>query len=66
MTVTQAAEMLGLRPSVVRRYVQTGRLRAERVNPRLYLVDAASLEEFRQQPRPRGWPKGRPRKPKEE
>ena len=38
MTVSEAAEALGIDPSVVRRRIRLGEMQARRVGPRLYLI----------------------------
>lgn len=63
LTVVQAAKRLGIDPSQLRRYILDGRLPAEAITPRLYLIDEAALAAFAELPRKRGWRKGKPRKP---
>lgn len=38
MTVAQAAQALGLSVAMVRRYVQTGRMKGERIGARVWLI----------------------------
>ena len=40
LTVAEAAEALGIDPSVVRRRIRLGEMQARRVGPRLYLIPA--------------------------
>lgn len=61
-TTATAAERIGCSQQHVRRLVLQGKLRGQPVTPRLYLVDSASVDEYRQQPQGPGYPRGRPRK----
>lgn len=45
-TVVEAAKRLKVTPGRVRKFINEGRLKAERINSRLYLVDAIDLERF--------------------
>lgn len=47
-TVAEAAKVLKITPGRVRRFINEGRLRAHRVNARLYLVDVDDLARFSQ------------------
>ena len=55
VSVSEAAEKLGIAPSLVVRYIKQGRLRAEQ-KCRLWLIDEESLEEFASKPRSVGNP----------
>jgi excisionase family DNA binding protein len=46
ITVTQAAVILKVHPSLVRRWIQRGVIKAEKVTPRLYLIDPQDLSTF--------------------
>lgn len=46
ITTIEAARLLGLRLRIVQRYCAAGRLRARRIG-RMWLVDLASVREFR-------------------
>lgn len=43
ISLTQAAETLGVDPRTIRRYIAAGRLPAYRIGPRLIKIDAADL-----------------------
>lgn len=58
-TVTQAAEFLGVCPQRVHDFIAEGRLKAHKVNPRLYLIDTAELQRFAAIPRETGNPQFR-------
>jgi excisionase family DNA binding protein len=60
LSVAQAAERLGLSPSLIRRYCRQGRL-GVRVGGR-WVISSDHLEQFVKEPRSIGYPKGRPRK----
>jgi excisionase family DNA binding protein len=58
-TTQEAAEVLGLDPSIVRRYCRLGRL-GERIG-RNFSITESQLKRFQEKPRPRGRrPRGRP------
>ena len=57
--IPQAAERLNLSTSIVRRYCRQGRL-GGKVGGR-WVVPSDQLEQFVKEPRPTGYPKGRPR-----
>lgn len=60
LTTKQAAELLELDIRYTRRLVTSGKIKATKVTPRLYLIDPADLEAYKQ-----AHPKsnaGRPRK----
>lgn len=42
-SITETAELLGVSPKTVRRYIAAGRLKAVRLGPRLIRVDPASV-----------------------
>lgn len=56
VSVSEAAERLGLAETLVRRYVRQGRLRGEQKG-RMWLIDEESLDEFAAKPRSSGNPK---------
>jgi len=59
LSIPEAAERLGLSPSLVRRYCRQGRL-GQRVGGR-WVISEIELVRFDKEPRPVGYPKGRPR-----
>ena len=59
LSVPQAAERLGLGPSLLRRYCREGRL-GVKVGGR-WLITEDELVKFESEPRPVGYPLGRPR-----
>ena len=64
MTVAEAAAAIGCDASQVRRLFRAEKLAGERVGRRLILLDAASVERYRDvTPEHGGWPRGKPRKP---
>ena len=61
LTVTEAAEVLGVDPSVVRRRIRLGEMRARRVGPRLYLIPADEVARHKAMGKLKPGPK--PRRP---
>lgn len=59
MTVKEAAEVVGVTPRRLRRYIEDGRLPARRVGARLFVLDEEEVRKFRP------LPYGRPRKQEE-
>jgi excisionase family DNA binding protein len=57
---SEAAEVLGVSRRRVQALITSGQLPAQKVG-RDWLIARADLETFAQQPRPVGYPKGRPR-----
>lgn len=57
--INQAARMLGLSPSILRRYCRQGRL-GQKVG-KSWIISSSDLEQFVKEPRRVGYPKGRPR-----
>lgn len=57
MTVTEAARVLGLDVATVRRHIEHGYMRAEKVHPRLYLIPSEEVERWRATEKPRRGPK---------
>jgi excisionase family DNA binding protein len=55
-TVAEAAQMLEVSPRRVLQFITEGRLRAQRVNSRLYLLDSREVERFAKLPRETGNP----------
>ncbi|MFJ4867780.1 helix-turn-helix domain-containing protein [Streptomyces sp. NPDC088757] len=47
LTVDEVALAMGCRPRWVRTLAESGRLRGRRVNPRFWLIDATSVDEYR-------------------
>ena len=56
MRVIEAAEELGVTGQQVRKLIKEGRLRAEQLSPRFYLVERASVEAYKRERRPAGRP----------
>jgi excisionase family DNA binding protein len=57
LTVPQAAEQVGRDPETVRRWIRTGKLRAERVGTQ-HMIDEAELDQLfavRSLPLPKAW-----------
>lgn len=63
MTTAQAAELLGCSRRHITLLIRTGHLPAERLSPRVTLLKRADVEAYAAQEFPRGWKRGRPRKP---
>jgi excisionase family DNA binding protein len=55
-TVAEAAKMLGVSPRRVLQFIEDGRLSAQRVTARLYVLDRAEVERFANTPREPGNP----------
>lgn len=55
VSVSEAAERLGISRQIIHKYIQDGRLRAEQ-KARVWLIDEESLDEFASKPRPVGNP----------
>lgn len=51
-TQKQAADILGVGLSTIRRWISHGELRAYRIGPRVIRIDAADLRQFREQVAP--------------
>jgi excisionase family DNA binding protein len=47
MTVTQAAESLGLSPAGIRRRIERGEMKATLVSPKLWLIPTEEVERWR-------------------
>lgn len=60
LDIPQAAERLGFSESLVRRYCRQGRL-GLKVGSR-WVIPLDHIEQFVKEPRPTGYPKGKPRK----
>lgn len=56
LTVAQAAKILNVHPSLVRRWIQRGAIKADKVTNRLYLIDESHLSEFQATKRKPGRP----------
>lgn len=54
LTVSVAAKKLGVSHGRVLQFIASGRLRADRVSPRLYLIDPKEIRRFASIPRPAG------------
>ncbi len=64
-TTAEAAAMLGIAHETVKAQIRLGQLAVERINPRLNMVTAEAIEEYRlTHLRRRGRPKGAKNKPK--
>jgi excisionase family DNA binding protein len=61
LTTKEAAERLGVTPARVRVLRKEGRLPGAVKFSRDWLFPAATIAEFK--PNPKGWPAGKPRKP---
>ena len=48
MTVTQAAEVLGLSPAGVRRRIERGEMKANLISPRLWVIPVEEVERWKQ------------------
>ena len=57
MRVAEAAQELDVSPRQVRTLVRRGTLRARLLSRRLYLVERASVEQYKSERRPRGRPR---------
>jgi len=62
ITVQEAATILGIDSSQVRRLIRRGTIKADRFGDKAWLVDPDSVNDYAQSPRK----VGHPRKPKEE
>jgi len=56
ITVSRAAEVLGVSKRRVLQFIRQKRLKAEQVNPRLWLLDIAEVRRFGRQERSHGRP----------
>lgn len=55
-TVAEAAKLLEVSPRRVLQFITEGRLSAQRVTPRLYLLDIEDVKQFAKTPRETGNP----------
>lgn len=46
LTVAEAAKLYSVHPKTIRRWIAEGRIRAERVGPRLIRIDAEELRKL--------------------
>lgn len=53
-TIQEAAKRLDVTPRRVLQFITQGRLRATKVNPRLYILRETDVEKFAKQPRAPG------------
>lgn len=60
LTTAQAAEILGVDSSQVRRLIGEGKIKAARLGPRMWIIEEADLEAYRASPPTSTY--GRPRK----
>jgi excisionase family DNA binding protein len=60
MTVAQAAKVLGLSLATVRRHVQEGRMKGERVGARVWLIPEEEIERWKGIGKLKRGPKPRP------
>ncbi len=66
-TTTEAAAQLGITQGAVKAAITVGTLKAVRINPRLNMVTAAAIEEYRREHlRRQGRPRGSRNRPKGE
>jgi len=66
-TTAEAAAQLGIKQTAVKAAITLGTLKAVRINPRLNMVTAAAIEEYRREHlRRQGRPKGSRNQPKGE
>ncbi len=63
ITLAQAAELLGIDVSRLRRLAARGVLRARKIG-RDWVTTRRDVDEFAAIERPPGWPRGRPRPPR--
>jgi excisionase family DNA binding protein len=63
ITTSEAAAILGCTQSHLRHLHRQGKLKAEKPSPRVLLFDRAEVEAYAKRTFPRGWRRGRPRKP---
>lgn len=57
ITLTEAAELIGVSKGYVCRLLNDGRIKAERIHQRAWLVDRKSAEQFRDNPPAMGRPR---------
>ena len=55
-TVAEAAKMLGVSPIRVFQFIKNEKLKAHKINARLYLIDIAEIRRFAKLPRQTGRP----------
>jgi len=65
ITLAQASQILGIDVSRLRRLAARGVLRARKIG-RDWITTRRDVEEFAAMERPSGWPRGRPRPPREQ
>ena len=54
LTVTQSAARLSVTPGRIRQFIREGRLKAERLGPRMFAIREKDLQEFGAVARPHG------------
>lgn len=54
LTTAEAAQEIGITDSLVRRYIRDGRIEAEQVGERTYLITRKALDAFMRIPRKHG------------
>ena len=60
---TEAGRRLGIAADAVRKYCAADRIKAHDIGGH-WLIEPAEVRRFAKIPRKKGWPKGKPRKPK--
>ena len=65
ITVEEAAAIIGMHPGAVRRAITGGRLKARRLGARLYVIERAEAERYRDNPPIKGRPRARTESPRE-
>tara|TARA_R100001244_G_C5080664_1_gene113810 strand:+ start:72 stop:284 length:213 start_codon:yes stop_codon:yes gene_type:complete len=58
LTVTQAAEEIGVTVGCIRKMLKEGRARGSKVGPRCWLLTMAEVDRVRSEPHPLGRPRG--------
>lgn len=66
LTVEEAATLAGVSGANIRKLCIAEKLRCKRFGPRVWQVERASVEAYASTLQPKGWPRGRPRKPRED
>lgn len=56
-STNEAADIIGITGSLVRRYIRKGKLKARQVGERSYVISKKDLYDFKKQPRKPGKPK---------
>jgi len=64
ITIEEAATLIGVSSTQVRRLVNAGILPVRRYGDRIRLIDEEAAKRYAASPRRAGWPKGKPRPPR--